>query len=159
MAPETGHCSRRGTQVVRERSAKPLYVGSIPTRASSFCNDLALQTLAFSVAPTSLQIYGFLPSSVEVSHAKPHSVPKGNRFGTPCHFPRWPKRDVTYSFSGRTDCRQQGSPGRERWCIMAKSAVREGTPRNTIPLDLDMEGMTVGTRQGAAYLNPLEGST
>ena len=24
----------RGTQVVRERSAKPLYVGSIPTRAS-----------------------------------------------------------------------------------------------------------------------------
>ena len=27
---------RRGTQVVRERSAKPLYVGSIPTRASTF---------------------------------------------------------------------------------------------------------------------------
>ena len=26
---------RRGTQVVRERSAKPLYVGSIPTRASN----------------------------------------------------------------------------------------------------------------------------
>ena len=26
---------RRGTQVVRERSAKPLYVGSIPTRAST----------------------------------------------------------------------------------------------------------------------------
>jgi hypothetical protein len=26
----------RGTQVVRERSAKPLYVGSIPTRASRF---------------------------------------------------------------------------------------------------------------------------
>ena len=26
----------RGTQVVRERSAKPLYVGSIPTRASIF---------------------------------------------------------------------------------------------------------------------------
>src|SRR5579863_8580456 len=26
----------RGTQVVRERSAKPLCVGSIPTRASSF---------------------------------------------------------------------------------------------------------------------------
>jgi hypothetical protein len=25
----------RGTQVVRERSAKPLYVGSIPTRASN----------------------------------------------------------------------------------------------------------------------------
>gem|GEM_PF-4698490 len=25
----------RGTQVVRERSAKPLYVGSIPTRAST----------------------------------------------------------------------------------------------------------------------------
>ena len=31
---------RRGTQVVRERSAKPLYVGSIPTRASSFHRDL-----------------------------------------------------------------------------------------------------------------------
>jgi hypothetical protein len=28
--------SRRGTQVVRERSAKPLCVGSIPTRASTF---------------------------------------------------------------------------------------------------------------------------
>jgi hypothetical protein len=28
--------SRRGTQVVRERSAKPLCVGSIPTRASKF---------------------------------------------------------------------------------------------------------------------------
>jgi hypothetical protein len=28
--------SRRGTQVVRERSAKPLCVGSIPTRASNF---------------------------------------------------------------------------------------------------------------------------
>ncbi len=27
---------RRGTQVVRERSAKPLCVGSIPTRASNF---------------------------------------------------------------------------------------------------------------------------
>ena len=27
-------CQRRGTQVVRERSAKPLCVGSIPTRAS-----------------------------------------------------------------------------------------------------------------------------
>ena len=27
---------RRGTQVVRERSAKPLCVGSIPTRASKF---------------------------------------------------------------------------------------------------------------------------
>ena len=29
------HGKRRGTQVVRERSAKPLCVGSIPTRASS----------------------------------------------------------------------------------------------------------------------------
>ena len=28
--------ARRGTQVVRERSAKPLCVGSIPTRASKF---------------------------------------------------------------------------------------------------------------------------
>jgi hypothetical protein len=28
--------SGRGTQVVRERSAKPLCVGSIPTRASNF---------------------------------------------------------------------------------------------------------------------------
>ncbi len=31
----------RGTQVVRERSAKPLCVGSIPTRASIFFNNLA----------------------------------------------------------------------------------------------------------------------
>jgi hypothetical protein len=30
----------RGTQVVRERSAKPLCVGSIPTRASNFFNNL-----------------------------------------------------------------------------------------------------------------------
>jgi hypothetical protein len=34
--PITGHSrSGRGTQVVRERSAKPLCVGSIPTRASN----------------------------------------------------------------------------------------------------------------------------
>jgi hypothetical protein len=33
-------CRRRGTQVVRERSAKPLCVGSIPTRASKFLNNL-----------------------------------------------------------------------------------------------------------------------
>ena len=32
---------RRGTQVVRERSAKPLCVGSIPTRASKFLNNIA----------------------------------------------------------------------------------------------------------------------
>ncbi len=32
---------RRGTQVVRERSAKPLCVGSIPTRASKLLNDWA----------------------------------------------------------------------------------------------------------------------
>ena len=31
---------RRGTQVVRERSAKPLCVGSIPTRASNPFNNL-----------------------------------------------------------------------------------------------------------------------
>src|ERR1039458_4900747 len=31
---------RRGTQVVRERSAKPLCAGSIPARASNFFNDL-----------------------------------------------------------------------------------------------------------------------
>src|SRR5215471_14885707 len=35
----------RGTQVVRERSAKPLCVGSIPTRASKFLID---STLAFN---------------------------------------------------------------------------------------------------------------
>jgi hypothetical protein len=28
-------CARRGTQVVRERSAKPLFAGSIPARASN----------------------------------------------------------------------------------------------------------------------------
>ena len=33
-------CPRRGTQVVRERSAKPLFAGSIPARASSFFNHL-----------------------------------------------------------------------------------------------------------------------
>jgi hypothetical protein len=30
-----GYDPRRGTQAVRERSAKPLCVGSIPTRASN----------------------------------------------------------------------------------------------------------------------------
>ena len=33
-------CPGRGTQVVRERSAKPLCVGSIPTRASNIFNNL-----------------------------------------------------------------------------------------------------------------------
>jgi hypothetical protein len=35
-------CSRRGrgTQVVRERSAKPLCVGSIPTRASNLLSSI-----------------------------------------------------------------------------------------------------------------------
>ena len=33
---ESAGLTRRGTQVVRERSAKPLCVGSIPTRASKF---------------------------------------------------------------------------------------------------------------------------
>ena len=37
----------RGTQVVRERSAKPLYVGSIPTRASKLFRCLG----AFSRSP------------------------------------------------------------------------------------------------------------
>ena len=32
---------RRGTQVVRERSAKPLCAGSIPARASKSFNNLA----------------------------------------------------------------------------------------------------------------------
>ena len=31
---------RRGTQVVRERSAKPLCAGSIPARASNILNNL-----------------------------------------------------------------------------------------------------------------------
>src|SRR5208283_1880092 len=35
----TVEISRRGTQVVRERSAKPLCVGSIPTRASRLSVD------------------------------------------------------------------------------------------------------------------------
>jgi hypothetical protein len=42
LAPSEGLCCQgigfifgRGTQVVRERSAKPLCVGSIPTRAST----------------------------------------------------------------------------------------------------------------------------
>ena len=36
---------RRGTQVVRERSAKPLCVGSIPTRASKLLNNLRMSPL------------------------------------------------------------------------------------------------------------------
>ena len=34
---------RRGTQVVRERSAKPLCAGSIPARASNLFNALSLK--------------------------------------------------------------------------------------------------------------------
>ena len=41
----------RGTQVVRERSAKPLRVGSIPTRASNFSLQL-LVCLAVGPEPT-----------------------------------------------------------------------------------------------------------
>ena len=51
-APERGYALRasisghsvsgRGTQVVRERSAKPLCVGSIPTRASNLPIELDL---------------------------------------------------------------------------------------------------------------------
>ena len=37
----------RGTQVVRERSAKPLCVGSIPTRASKFFFVVAVSLLTF----------------------------------------------------------------------------------------------------------------
>jgi hypothetical protein len=36
---------RRGTQVVRERSAKPLCVGSIPTRASNSPRILKMQRM------------------------------------------------------------------------------------------------------------------
>ena len=39
-SPQLGHPGWRGTQVVRERSAKPLCVGSIPTRASILPNNL-----------------------------------------------------------------------------------------------------------------------
>ncbi len=31
---------RRRSQVVRQRSAKPLFIGSIPIAASNFCNTL-----------------------------------------------------------------------------------------------------------------------
>ena len=40
---------RRGTQVVRERSAKPLYVGSIPTRASKNLMQITNVYAGFSV--------------------------------------------------------------------------------------------------------------
>src|SRR6202008_3404976 len=43
--------SGRGTQVVRERSAKPLCVGSIPTRAS----NLSLQFAELAPAPKAAQ--------------------------------------------------------------------------------------------------------
>ncbi len=42
----------RGTQVVRERSAKPLCVGSIPTRASSFLLRLVTDTPFSSDSPS-----------------------------------------------------------------------------------------------------------
>lgn len=38
---------RRGTQVVRERSAKPLCVGSIPTRASNPFQRLRVESAGF----------------------------------------------------------------------------------------------------------------
>ena len=42
---------RRGTQVVRERSAKPLCVGSIPTRASSLFLQLH-DSITFACIPS-----------------------------------------------------------------------------------------------------------
>jgi hypothetical protein len=76
-------CSRRGTQVVRERSAKPLCVGSIPTRASNHFNDLHANqnffatglpgefVVTFSRFPTESPFLGFpaeqpLQSAVEL---------------------------------------------------------------------------------------------
>ena len=42
----------RGTQVVRERSAKPLYVGSIPTRASNLYDPfITVPSLALPGGP------------------------------------------------------------------------------------------------------------
>ena len=38
--PQSAALPRRGTQVVRERSAKPLCAGSIPARASNTLNNL-----------------------------------------------------------------------------------------------------------------------
>ena len=40
----------RGTQVVRERSAKPLCVGSIPTRASSLFKQLSQRSAIGEIA-------------------------------------------------------------------------------------------------------------
>jgi hypothetical protein len=48
---QAGHSSSgRGTQVVRERSAKPLCVGSIPTRASNTLNELVEIIAVSSIA-------------------------------------------------------------------------------------------------------------
>src|SRR5436309_12948706 len=52
--------SRRGTQVVRERSAKPLCGSSILPRASNPCNSLPSTAHALGVPLTSLEIYGIL---------------------------------------------------------------------------------------------------
>ena len=46
----------RGTQVVRERSAKPLYVGSIPTRASK-----STQPTWFAVLQTHIPFQVYIP--------------------------------------------------------------------------------------------------
>ena len=47
---------RRGTQVVRERSAKPLCAGSNPARASRFFNPTSLRSIAWALARSSRYI-------------------------------------------------------------------------------------------------------
>src|SRR5437868_5751899 len=41
-SPVSGRPRRRGSQVVRQRSAKPLFIGSTPIRASNETNDIPL---------------------------------------------------------------------------------------------------------------------
>src|SRR3954468_24190139 len=61
----------RGTQVVRERSAKPLCVGSIPTRASNLSFSLQFPTRSKPADPCShLLLCPEFPLDEEV-HARP----------------------------------------------------------------------------------------
>ena len=68
ICTNTSSSVRRGTQVVRERSAKPLCVGSIPTRASNLSVAEALHSGGLlSFLASSLAGLGSGPLAVEVA--------------------------------------------------------------------------------------------
>src|SRR5439155_21143896 len=101
---------RRGTQVVRERSANPLYVGSIPTRAS----NLFLQ-FPDSTELTCLPILRYVSASMGENWAKTGSGSDKNRtkFGH-TRYRIWSARAITSSARAITSSANTGLKRRRR---------------------------------------------